>query len=50
METKRLGSQTVALACPPAVAGYASVVGKKEGDGPLSSFFDHIEQDDSFGE
>ena len=50
METKRLGAQTVALASPPAVMGYASVVGKKEGDGPLAAFFDHIEQDDSFGE
>ena len=50
METKRLGAQTVALASPPAVAGYASVVGKKEGDGPLAASFDHIEQDDSFGE
>lgn len=50
METKRLGAQTVALASPPAVAGYASVVGRKEGDGPLAASFDHIEQDDSFGE
>lgn len=50
METKRMGAQTVALTCPPAVAGYASVVGKKEGNGPLAASFDHIEQDDSFGE
>ena len=50
MEIKRLGAQTVALSRPPAVAGYASVVGKKEGDGPLAASFDHIEQDDSFGE
>ena len=50
MTTKKLGGQTVQLANPPSLAGYANVVGKKEGDGPLASSFDHIEQDDSFGE
>ncbi len=50
MTTKKVGKQTVALGCPPSIAGFANVVGKKEGDGPLSSSFDHIEQDDSFGE
>ena len=32
------------------MVGSASVVGKKEGEGPLASTFDHISQDDSFGE
>ena len=50
MPTKKLGSQTVALAEPPAIIGHANVVGKKEGDGPLADSFDHIEQDDTFGE
>ena len=50
MSTKKRGSQTAALADPPVVAGWASVVGKKEGDGPLASTFDHVEQDDTFGE
>lgn len=50
MTTKKLGKQTVALANPPSIAGHANVVGKKEGDGPLANSFDHIEQDDSFGE
>ena len=50
MTAKRKGRQTVALAAPPSIAGYASVVGKKEGDGPLAGSFDHIEQDDTFGE
>ena len=50
MPTKKLGRQTVALATPPAIIGHANTVGKKEGDGPLASSFDHIEQDDTFGE
>ena len=50
MDTKKRGRQTVALAHPPAVAGFASVVGKKEGDGPLADTFDFISQDDTFGE
>ena len=32
------------------MVGSASVVGKKEGEGPLAATFDHISQDDSFGE
>ena len=31
MGTKKLGKQTLAFAAPPTIAGYASVVGKKEG-------------------
>ncbi len=50
MPTKKLGQQTVALSAPPAIIGHANVVGKKEGDGPLAASFDHIEQDDTFGE
>lgn len=50
MTTKKLGGQTVCFANPPSIAGHANVVGKKEGDGPLSSSFDFIEQDDTFGE
>ncbi len=50
MTTKKLGKQTVALAAPPSIAGFANVVGKKEGEGPLSAFFDFITSDDTFGE
>ena len=50
MITKKLGAQTIAFAAPPSIAGHANVVGKKEGDGPLASSFDLIEQDDTFGE
>ena len=50
MTLKKRGRQTLAFAAPPTVAGYASVVGKKEGQGPLAQAFDLINQDDSFGE
>ena len=50
MANKKLGRQTVALQDPPSVIGSASVVGKKEGEGPLAATFDHISQDDTFGE
>ena len=35
---------------PPRVMSYASVVGKKEGEGPLSRDFDYISNDNTFGE
>ncbi len=50
MTTKKLGKQTAVLANPPSFAGHANVVGKKEGDGPLSNSFDYIGNDDTFGE
>ena len=50
MTTKKLGSQTAALANPPSFAGHANVVGKKEGEGPLADSFDYIAPDDTFGE
>ena len=50
MTTKKLGTQTAALAHPPTLAAWANVVGKKEGEGPLRSTFDYIDTDDTFGE
>ena len=50
MNSKRRGKQTVALTRPPSIAGFASVVGKKEGEGPLAATFDQIGADDTFGE
>jgi len=47
---KRIGTQTVRLAHPPAIIGHACVVGKKEGEGPLKDSFDHISEDSYFGE
>ena len=50
MSGKKLGKQTVALAQPPSIVGRSNVVGKKEGEGPLASFFDYIAGEDTFGE
>lgn len=47
---KRLGRFTVRLSVPPSIAGFASVVGKKEGEGPLKDSFDIINNDTTFGE
>jgi len=48
MAVKKLGQQTFALSAPVPLAGFASIVGKKEGDGPLE--FDFVSTDDTFGE
>lgn len=50
MPSKRVGNSTVAFRNPPSVIGYASVVGKKEGEGPLAETFDYINTDTTFGE
>lgn len=46
----RKGRYTICLSDRPSVVSYASVVGKKEGDGPFGKLFDRVEQDTSFGE
>ena len=50
MNKKKPGSQTSVLDHPPVFLGYANVVGKKEGEGPLAKYFDSISSDDTFGE
>ena len=50
MARKRIGGSTVCFQNTPAIIGYASVAGKKEGEGPLSATFDYIEKDSFFGE
>lgn len=50
MAIKRTGSQTIAFENPPWVIAEASVVGKKEGEGPLAQGFDEIIPDDLYGE
>ena len=47
---KRIGKQTLMLESAPSIEGYAAVVGKKEGDGPLGKRFDLISEDSYFGE
>lgn len=39
---KRIGSRTIEFAQPPAIISYASVAGKKEGEGPLGGLFDKV--------
>jgi stage V sporulation protein AD len=46
----RIGRYTIKLNNPPVIKAYASVVGKKEGEGPLAECFDYISEDTSFGE
>ena len=44
----KIGKRTMRLEHPPAVAGFASVVSQKEGEGPLKEYFDEIETDSLF--
>lgn len=47
---KRKGARTIALSGGATVRGYASAVGKKEGEGPLGSGFDRVFDDARLGE
>jgi hypothetical protein len=49
LSLKHLGKQSIAFAKPPSINGYACVVGKKEGEGPLKDSFDYIGDDAYFG-
>lgn len=46
---KIMGKQSIQFSNPPIILAGASVVGKKEGEGPLASFFDQVEEDPMFG-
>lgn len=50
MNSKRVGYSTICFQNPPSVIGYSSVVGKKEGEGPLADYYDYISTDTTFGE
>ncbi|RGY97135.1 stage V sporulation protein AD [Clostridium sp. AM58-1XD] len=43
------GSASLQFEHAPLIMGAASIVGKKEGEGPLGTYFDVVEQDDMFG-
>ena len=43
------GTQSIEFETPPYIVNYASIVGKKEGDGPLGDYFDQIETDPMLG-
>ncbi len=46
----RQGRYTLALPSRPAIVGFAAVVGKKEGEGPLGQEFDRVYDDAMAGE
>ena len=48
--SKRLGKQTVRMQNGVGIAGYASIAGKKEGEGPLRHYFDILMDDAEWGE
>lgn len=50
MGNKRIGKQTINLPSRPRVAAFSSIVGPKEGQGPLADRFDRILDDDLCGE
>ena len=50
MATKKIGSQTVKFENPPSILSTYSIVGPKEGEGPLSKYFDIILEDDMWGQ
>lgn len=47
---ERKGQYTITLSNRPTILGYAAVVGKKEGEGPLGRYFDYIFEDTTLGE
>jgi stage V sporulation protein AD len=47
---ERKGKDTVQLSNRPMILSHAAVVGKKEGEGPLSKCFDYVFEDTTLGE
>ena len=50
MAEKKLGKQTVVFKNPPTITSAYSIVGPKEGEGPLGKYFDIILEDEFWGE
>lgn len=44
-----IGTQSIKLPCPVYINGSASIVGSKEGEGPLGLLFDMVGEDEMFG-
>lgn len=42
IKIKKLGQQTLNFADPPVIKSWASIVGPKEGEGPLAGYFDMV--------
>ncbi len=47
--TKKTGAQTVFFKNPVAIIAAASIVGPKEGKGPLGKYFDRVSEDGLMG-
>lgn len=45
----KLSKNTFKMSSPPSILSYSSIVGKKEGEGPIGDCFDKIEIDSYFG-
>jgi stage V sporulation protein AD len=50
MAIKKVGTQTVQFDNPPVIMATGSIVGPKEGEGPLKDYFDIVLSDDLYGE
>lgn len=50
MANKKVGKQTVKLGNPVTISSTYSIVGPKEGEGPLAKYFDMILEDEYWGE
>ena len=49
MGEKQKGRASILFKEPPVITAAASVVGKKEGEGPLGTCFDQVEMDSMLG-
>lgn len=47
---KKLGRNTFLMEHSPTIESYGSIVGKKEGEGPLGQEFDQVEEDSYLGQ
>ena len=50
MANKKLGKQTVKLENPVTISSTYTIVGEKEGEGPLGKYFDIVLEDEYWGE
>lgn len=50
MVNKKVGNSTIRFDEPPTISAFSSIVGKKEGEGPLGGRFDYVADDDTFQE
>lgn len=50
MQNQHIGNQTVEFINQPVIIETAAIVGAKEGEGPLASYFDDVLSDDKWGE